>query len=102
MDSSIGEFPELNQADLDWETVEALATDLKSCAQITEIQIKSSALSFAKPPVPTLDEALARLKSGESRGMQVRYRYQDQDWCDTLLWRNQGVRLVRMKVDTSP
>ncbi len=43
-----------------------------------------------------LDEAFAGLEDGTARRVQIRYRHQDRDWCDTLLPGPEAVRLVRI------
>ena len=39
-----------------------------------------------------------RLKAGDVRGVQLRYRYAGREWTDTVLRVPGGYRLVRMEV----
>ncbi len=47
----------------------------------------------------TLPAALAGLQGGTVRRVQVRYRHGPDVWCDTLMARTDGARLVRMRIE---
>jgi hypothetical protein len=87
-------LPELRQALLSPEEVRALAADLLACTQLGEVLEKTRDRSHADGQ-PSLSAAIERLLDGRVTGMQVRYRYQDQEWTDTLMAASGGFRLVR-------
>ena len=89
---------ELTQAVLDQETVAALFADLAVCTQVRSIQTKGEAHDHASLAPRDLDDAHARLMDGRLRSVQIRYRWQDQEWCDTLFHAEQGLRLVRWEI----
>lgn len=102
------QLPELNQAVLDWETVERLLDDVAKCGQLLEvIQKYSSKRMVASPaetapatstePTLTLDNARDLLRRGEAHGIQLRYRFEGAVWWDTLLRHPEGYRLVRIR-----
>ena len=89
-------LPDLNQALLDSETLDCLINDLLSIARITEVQIKQTATQYTPKRLWDLSEAVGLLRSGQIRGMQVRYDYDGRSWCDTLLCRADKCQLIRI------
>lgn len=90
---------DLQDAVVSWETVDQLLGDLQALATIHEVQVKGGALAHARGAPRDLAAARAALHAGEALGIQIRYRYQQQEWCDTLLRTATGaVRLVRTAI----
>ena len=92
-------LPALQQTVLDAPTLEALFRDLAQCTQILAVVPKGAPQAYAPDRGIDLEAARAGLISGQFRGVQVRYRYEGQEWCDTLLATPGGVRLVRISLD---
>lgn len=92
-----GPLPELQVSVLDDETLEKLFTDLAACAEIFEVQTKGELHEYSKKAAPSLEEARKLLVEGAVRAIQIRYRFQDADWFDTLMHDPSGVRLCRMR-----
>jgi hypothetical protein len=95
-------LPALQQTLLDPPTLAALFRDLAACTQIAAVLPKfagQSAHAHTGSATITLDAAREGLADGTLRGAQIRYRYQDQVWCDTLMARPDGIRLVRICED---
>lgn len=97
-------LPELNMTLLDPEQVEQLLRDIEACTQITEIIPKYAARDHVPDTAAvTLAQARELLTSRAVRGLQLRYRYQDADWWDTLMLAGEQFRLVRIRHDfTAP
>lgn len=91
------DFPlaQLTEADLDGETLRSLLRDWLECTEVLEITVKGGATQRAQSALQTLPELVELLQRGELRGVQVRYRWNGQEWLDTLLRAGQGVRVVR-------
>jgi hypothetical protein len=93
-------LPELQSATLDEGQLTALFHDLEACAEITEINAKFAAQGYVPEQGRlTLAEARELLAQRAARGVQIRYRYQDADWLDTLLVQGNAYRLVRIRPD---
>jgi hypothetical protein len=88
---------ELAQAELDAATLDTLERDLTTLTTVLDVQVKGAAATYAVGTGTALAEALAALRVGAVRGVQVRYAYQQEVWWDTLLRTPAGVRLVRMR-----
>ena len=93
-------LPDVQQAVLDADTLDALFRDLAQCTQILAVVPKTAAAGMVAERSLSLDDARAGLTSGAFRGVQVRYRYDRQEWCDTLMVTPAGVRLVRICTDS--
>jgi hypothetical protein len=95
-------LPDLTNASLDAAQVEQLLRDIELCAQITEIIPKLAARGHV-PEAPNISLAQARelLASRAIRGLQIRYRYENADWWDTLMLTGEQFRLVRIRHDFS-
>ncbi len=93
------QLPALTQAVLDPATLDALFRDLATCTEILAVVPKISKQAMTEPVAIDLAAARAGLASGRFRGVQIRYRYESKEWCDTLLAASAGLRLVRVCVD---
>jgi hypothetical protein len=92
-------LPELQQAILEPAILEQLFHDLEHCTDIIEVIPKFRRQAQVAPANITLQQAAALLDTREARAVQVRYRYQNADWCDTLMVTPEGIRLVRIRQD---
>ena len=91
-------LPPVFQGLLDNDQLQQIFTDLKACAQVLHVQVRSAGAPRADRHA-SLDEVFQLLQAGQIRSAQIRYRYQDDVWCDTLLAKSDGVRLVRIQQD---
>ncbi len=88
--------PALQRAHLDDDTLAALVADISGLTRILAIQVKGGTQEHGDAAGASLDMAVADLRAGAIRGVQIRYVWQDQEWCDTLIADGRGVRLVRV------
>lgn len=95
-------LPDLNMTLLDGAQVEQLFRDIEACTRITEI-IPKFALRGYVPDTASVTLAHARelIATRAIRGLQLRYHYEDADWCDTLMLAGDQFRLVRIRHDFS-
>jgi hypothetical protein len=92
-------LPEVSEAVLSDDELAALIRDLRACTEIAEIRIKSGPGSADEHQQSTLDDAAQLLFDRSVRGVQIRYRFDDADWMDTLMPVAEGIRLVRIRHD---
>lgn len=93
-------LPPLQQAMLDAATVEALFADIAACTRVLVVIPKHAARTMTGEAPIDLAAAQAGLHDGSLRGVQIRYRYDGREWCDTLMPMPAGcVRLVRICTD---
>jgi hypothetical protein len=92
----LADLPELHQGALDLPTLRQLLDDLALCAEIVEVRSKGGPIDHADPE-GTFEDARRAFERRAVRGMQVRYRWEGDEWIDTLLWASEGPRLVRMR-----
>jgi hypothetical protein len=93
-------LPELQQAALDSATLDALFVDLASCAHVLSVVPKRASRSMVEESPIDLAAACAGLRDGSLRGVQIRYRFEGREWCDTLQRLPDGpFRLVRICTD---
>jgi len=91
-------LPELNTTELDAAQVEQLLRDIEVCTEITEIIPKYAARGQVPDTAKvTLDQARELLAARTVRGLQLRYRYENADWWDTLMLVGDKCRLVRIR-----
>lgn len=93
-------LPELNDTLLDAAEVEQLLRDIELCAEVTGVIPKFA----ARDRIPdtagiTLAQARQLLTRRAVRALQLRYRYEDADWWDTLMLLGDQFRLVRIRHD---
>jgi len=93
-------LPDLQQTVLDAATLDTLFADLAAHAQVLSVVPKLASNAMVAERVITLDNARAGLRDGTLRGVQVRYRFESREWCDTLIAApGGGARLVRICTD---
>lgn len=93
------QIPELQDTTLSAATVETLFADLAACAQVLSI-VPKAAPGFVPGKSIPLAAAQAGLQDGSFRAVQIRYRFEAREWCDTLMPApDGGTRLVRICTD---
>lgn len=92
-------LPELNQAVLDPETLDQLFRDIARCTQVLEVIPRFSRQQLVEHCSISLQQGRKLLRSGEARAIQLRYRYEEAEWWDTLIREREGVRIVRIRHD---
>jgi ferredoxin-type protein NapG len=96
------ELPELREAELDEDGLRALFRDLETLTRIEEVRLKQAAGHRAGDAGTAPSDALALLLAARVRGVQIRYRYQGESWCDTILRSPRGHRVVRLAEPARP
>lgn len=91
----LSELPPMHEALLTTDQVADLFADLAACATDVRLQTRRRAPDGDLPS--TLQHARERLLSGELPRLQIRYRWQESHWIDTLEHRSDGIRLVRIR-----
>ncbi len=82
---------------IDATTLRRLFDDLAASAVILGLREKSGPTAYTGGDEPTPESALSRLLTGRVRAVQVRYRYADHEWTDTILTVPNGFRVVRCR-----
>lgn len=92
-------LPDLQDTNLDPPTADTLFADLASCTQVLSI-VPKPASGFAANKSISLPAARTGLRDGSFRAVQIRYRFEGREWCDTLMaTTGGGMRLVRICTD---
>lgn len=97
--SSFTPLPDLQQSDIDGDTLRQLILDIGLYTEIQEIIPKHTAGYVATESGPIqLDEACQLLVTRAIRGLQIRYRHQGTHWWDTVMPQPGGLfRIVRIE-----
>ena len=82
---------------IDATTLRQLFTDLATSGTVLGVREKSGPAAYTSADQLTTDSALARLLAGSARAVQVRYRFDDHEWTDTILSVQYGFRVVRCR-----
>jgi hypothetical protein len=92
-------LPELRQAELDRETVEALFADLAALARIHQVIPKAGARKKVGEGAISLEQGRESFLNGDLRGLQIRYTHAGEEWWDVLLQPQPGMyRVTRMRL----
>ena len=91
------QLPPLCDAVVDAATLTQLEADLQHRTEVHLVQVKHGATRMVGDGTWQLPAAFAALREGEVRGVQINYRYENQEWTDTLLRTSDGYRLVRVQ-----
>ena len=90
------QLPELHEGTLDFQELNQYRKDLNDYAKIQEIIIKNNRLQMTNSKTNDLDSTIELLMCRTVNGIQIRYHWDDLNWCDTLLWKNSSIRLIRI------
>ena len=91
------DVPPLTDVLLDDAQLAQLAFDLEHAAELIDVAIRPLGARRAAPSGrPSLSAALHALAT-RTASVQLRYRHRGEEWWDTLLPANAGVRLVRIR-----
>ncbi|HUR53311.1 MAG TPA: hypothetical protein VMZ71_04235 [Gemmataceae bacterium] len=82
---------------IDAATLRQLFADLAASATVLGVREKSGPTAYTGADEQTTQTALARLLSGSARAAQVRYRFDNHEWTDTILSVQNGFRVVRCR-----
>ena len=93
------DLPDLQQAVLDEATLADLFRDIELATELIGVTRKEGPETRAADDSLTLAEAHQLLRTGQTRSVQLRYRYEGVQWWDTLIRMPTGVRLVRVRHD---
>jgi hypothetical protein len=91
-------LPEVQDALVDNETLDDLLRDWTTCCELLLLRCREDGEGPSLPATADgVRQAIERLRLGDTRGLQLRYRYADGEWCDTLMPHAGGAfRLVRI------
>jgi hypothetical protein len=93
-------LPPIHQAVLDATMLDQLFFDIEHGAEFLGAVTKGARNAFAAAgpgvALTSVADARAALLSGANVGVQLRYRFAEEEWWDTLLCTPAGVRLVRI------
>lgn len=92
-------LPELAQGVLDAPTLDALHRDYANLCHLLAVLPRTRPNSPTLPGATcSLDEGFAGLRDGSLSGLQVRYRWDNGEWWDTILaLPGNQARIVRMR-----
>lgn len=74
--------------------------DLRQCAEVLDVVVRHAARQSVNGPqqIP-VEEGVGLLLAGGAAGLQVRYCYAGDEWLDTLIPHEAGLRLVRIRAE---
>lgn len=87
--------PEILEAEWDHDQVDALFDDLEKGAEIQHVQVRSKPKDGPGDRAVTLRAAQELLRSGDAKAIQIRYSFNEQSWCDTLMVGPSTIRIIR-------
>jgi hypothetical protein len=87
-------LPEILQAEWAKDQVLQLFADLSEGAVVQHVQLKSSTTNGTV----TLAVAEAAFAADRAQAIQVRYRFQDDVWCDTIMPGSPTTKIIRSRL----
>ncbi len=96
--SSLG-LPELRESLLDAAGLDALLRDIAACTQVIEVIPRHASQRLVGDRSITLQEGRSLLLHRHARAVQIRYRYDDAQWWDTVICQGHRFRIVRIRHD---
>lgn len=91
---SAEDIPELLQAEWGVDQVLQLFDDLRDGAQVEHVQLRTS----KQDSTATLVEAQQAFAAGTAQAIQVRYRFEGELWCDTIMPNDPTTKIIRTRV----
>jgi len=93
---------EMFSAQWDFLQVAELFADLEQGAVVQHVQVRSVPVAAGENTRPadrsiTLREAQELLEKGLAKAIQIRYTFEGEQWCDTLMPSEESVQIVRTR-----
>ena len=89
-------LPEILQAEWAKDQVLQLFVELSAGAQVQHVQLKTTTTDAVVP----LAVAAAAFADDEARAIQVRYIFENEMWCDTIMPGNPTTKIIRNRLPT--
>jgi hypothetical protein len=87
-------LPEILQAEWARDQVLQLFADLCAGAEVQQVQLRSATTDAAV----TLETAQAAFAADQAQAIQVRYIFEGEVWCDTILPGNPTTKIIRNRL----
>jgi hypothetical protein len=87
-------LPEILQAEWARDQVLQLFADLRAGAEVQQVQLRSTTAEAAV----TLEAAQAAFTADQAQAIQVRYIFEGEVWCDTILPGNPTTKIIRNRL----
>lgn len=87
-------LPEILQAEWARDQVMALFADLAAGAEVRHVQLRTADADATTG----LAEAEAAFAAGRAQAIQVRYRFEGELWCDTIMPGDPTTKIIRNRV----
>ncbi|TWU46908.1 hypothetical protein [Rubripirellula reticaptiva] len=87
-------IPELLQAEWGSDQVLQLFDDLRDGAVIEHVQLKAS----GRDTTVTIGQARAAFSDGTADAIQVRYLFEGETWCDTIMPATPTTKIIRNRL----
>lgn len=91
-------IPELLQVEWPADQVLQLFDDLRDGAVVEHVQLRSPTVDTTV----TLAQAKKAFAEQKAEAIQVRYRYEDEAWCDTIMPGDPTTKIIRNRLPKSP
>jgi hypothetical protein len=96
--SEMSPQPDVLEAHWELEQVDKLFEDLQQGAEILHVQVRTVSDDGPQDRVVTLNKAHELLRSGQAKAIQVRYTFDETNWCDTLMIDPAVVHIIRTRL----
>lgn len=90
--------PTLYEAVWDREQLRQLFADLNQAAEIQHVQVRTEVDGSRGDRTVTLGEAEALFEAGQAAAIQVRYCFDGEQWCDTVMIDANAARIIRTRI----
>ncbi len=97
LDSNVP-LPEILEAEWAKDQVMQLFADLAAGAEVLHVQLRSSSADTTVP----LAIAASAFAADDAQAIQVRYRFEGEMWCDTIMPGNPTTKIIRNRVPAAP
>ena len=88
-------LPDVLEAHWDREQIDALFNDLAAGAEVRHVQVRRATDQGPQDIAVPLEEAKALLDDNATKAIQIHYRFDGQNWCDTLFTTADSIHIVR-------
>lgn len=89
--------PEVLQAEWPRHQILTYFADLRAGADVDHVQVRSRGPQGIEDRKTTLQQADALFAAGDAQAIQIKYRFDGEAWCDTLLPQADGTKVIRIR-----
>jgi len=98
-DDDSADLPELLEGVWPRGRILELFEDLHLGAEVSHVQLRERTAEGVQDHTTSLDQARDSFETGAAQAIQIRYTFEEETWCDTLMPQGNATKVIRTRME---